>query len=509
MRPKLLIYRLILAVMLLALAACGPAATTAAPTQVPPTATTVPPTVPPTASPPPTAVPPTKVPPTAVPPTATPTPLPPTAVPPTVTPTPRPPTATPEAGLHVVSFTTYTDSSKFFHVAGEIKNSDKKILSEMELTIVIKDAAGKTLLKDNNDKAADSVTFSPMLSNLAPGESSPFDYSIDANDVKPDPKSVSVEVTGQHTSSITRAAVKIQHAQMAASGSDTFEVSGEIVNQSDKPVEIRDLAAALLDSKGKVLSADYSMEYAIYLLPTGNADHRDITPFYLSIPNPGAKPANYKTYLDAEEVQPADTYPVEVALTNNYFDTNDNFHIVGTATNKSDKTLTIQLVAGLYDKDGVVLDAYSISSPVNLAPGEVMPYNISTFNNVNYNAEAAKRLDHFTVQVDDYFTFPSAIETVALKSSGDKVTKDDSAKEWTVTGKVTNTSSKSLSGEIVMVQIFDAKGKLVAVDYTWISPTGDSIAAGETGSYSVTVPLSPNADTTGYTFKTLVKGEVK
>jgi hypothetical protein len=226
--------------------------------------------------------------------------------------------------------------------------------------------------------------------------------------------------------------------------------------------------------------------------------------------NPGARPADYKTYLDVEEVAQPDTYAVEIEITNHYFDNSGTFHIIGNATNNSSDTLTTQIVAGLYDKDGIVLDAYSTSSPVNLAPGEVMPYDVSTFANVNNNTDEAKRLDHFTVQIDDYFTFPSSIETVALKSTNDKVAKDDTNMEWTITGQVANSTAKNLSGEIVMAQVFDSDGKLVAVNYSWITPSGDSLAPGDVSSYNVVVPLdSTITDTTGYTFKTLVKGEVK
>ena len=489
MRPKFLLSVLALAMLLLVLAACS--GNTPSPTAA---STAVPPTVAPT--PPPTA-------------TRAPTKVPPTAVPPTATSTPLPPTATPQAGLHVVNFTTYKDSSGSFHVVGELKNSDKKILTQMELTIEIKDASGTSLLKDNNDKAVDSLTFSPMLSNLAPDESSPFDYTLDAGAGTPDAKSVMVTATGQNTSDVTRAAVQIQNAQMVASGEDSYLVSGEIVNKSDKPVEIRDLAAALVDNKSQIISADYSVDYAIYLQPTGDQNKLDTTPFYLRVNNPGTKPADFKTYLDVQEVDQPDSYAVKIDITNNYFDDSGAFHIVGNITNKSTDILTTQIVAGLYDKDGVVLDAYSTSSPVNLAVGEVIPYDISNFPNVNGNQSEANRLVHSTVQIDDYFTFPSSIETVPLKSTNDKTAKNEPNTEWTVTGQVANNSSKNLSSVTVMVGVYDDKGNPVAVNYDYISPSGDSIAPGDVNSYKIVVVLDPKAEPTGYTVKTLVKGEVK
>jgi len=507
MKPRFLLYGVLLALIILPLAACS--ANTPAPTAVPTSAPKVAPTNAPTTTPttPPTVAPATATTAPTKEPTKTPVKLPtkeqPTSAKPTETP------GAPDTGLAVVGYNTFTDASNYFHVSGEVKNNDQRVLTNMELTIIIKDASGKTLLTDTNNKPVDSVTFSPMLSNLAPGEISPFDYSLDATAGTPDPKSVSVKVTGMNTGDVTRANVEVENTQMVASGTDYYLVTGEIANKGGKPVEVHDLAAALVDQDGKVLAADYSVDYAIDLLPFGDQDNRDLTPFTLTINNPGTEPADYKIYLDAQETDLGTTYPVQVDLTNNYFDNSSSFHIVGTVTNQSSETLTVELVAGLYDKDGIVLDAYTTSSPVNLAPDEVMPYDISSFSNVNYNSDEAKRLDHFTVQVDDYFTFPSAIESVPLKSSGDSAEKDDTNAEWTVTGQVTNTSGKALSSEIVMVQVVDTDGKVIAVNYDWISPSGDSIAAGETGSYKVVVPLEPGIDTSSYTVKTFVKGEVK
>jgi hypothetical protein len=420
---------------------------------------------------------------------------------------PASPTSGPTAGLHVVNTGTYTDAFGNFHVVGEIQNSDKKILTNMQLTIVIKDASGNSLLRNSSDNVVDSLTFNPMLTNLAPDEYSPFDFTLDSGAGTPDKNSVSVTVTGQNTSGITQANYEIRHAQLKPGGADSFYVTGEIANKTDKPIVIRDLAIGLLDKDKKVIAADYSVDYAIYLQPAGNTDQRDASPFYLRINNPGSEPADWKTYVDTEVVDQPQKYDLQIKITNNYFDDVGNFHIVGTVTNNSSETLTTQIVAGLYDKDGVVLDAYSTSSPVNLAAKEELPYDISSFTNVNSNPDEASRLDTFTVQIDDYFTFPSSIETAILISSNESIDKFNN--QWMIQGKATNSSKKALSSEIVMVSIYDTANFLVAVNYEWISPTGDSISDGEITSYGIVVILDPNTDTTGYTYRVLVKGEVK
>jgi hypothetical protein len=94
--------------------------------------------------------------------------------------------------LQVVSSTSYTDSNGDFHVIGEIKNTGSNILTQVQLTIVVKDAAGNSLLRDFNNTMVPFQVFTPMLTDLAPGETSPYGYTIFAGSGTPDPNSVTV-----------------------------------------------------------------------------------------------------------------------------------------------------------------------------------------------------------------------------------------------------------------------------------------------------------------------------
>jgi hypothetical protein len=426
-----------------------------------------------------------------------------------VNPTAVQPTATtsPMTDLQVINSIGFMDTNNDFHVVGEVKNNTNHILNGMQLTIVIKNAAGNSLLKDTNNNVVPSLTFNPILTNLVPGETSPFSYTLFSGSGTPDAQSVSVTSAGQKYSDVKLAAVEIQHAQMSSNGQGNYLISGTIVNKSSKPVEIRNLAAALLDNNKKVNAADYSVDYTIYLQPSGDPNKLDSTPFYLRMTNPASQPADMKIYLDAEEVNQAISSSLKIDTTNHFFDSSGAFHIVGTVTNTSTGTLTARIVAGLYDKNGAVLDAYSTGSPVNLAANEIIPYDVSSFENVNANADKASALDHFTVQIDSFFTSQPNIVSVALTSSNDAAAKNGNV--WTVTGQVKNNSGKALSIETIVVGIYDSTGKLMAVNSSWILPTGDSIANGSVDHYSVVVSLDPAAVTTGYILKTLVKGELK
>ena len=412
---------------------------------------------------------------------------------------------TAQTGLYIVGYSNYTDGFGDFHIVGEIKNGSMKSLTQMELTVEVKDASGLSLLKDSNNKGVASLTFSPSMDNLAPGESSPFDYWLSSDAGKPD--KYTVTVTGFNTSSVQRPKLKVTHTQMVSSGDGSFYITGEILNLDTKPVEVHNLAGAMLDSSGQVVSTSMSSDYSTYLEPAGDSAELDRTPFIVTMDDPGNSPTRWNTYLDAEIVDPIDEFDASVKIANNYQDENKSTHIVGTVTNNSSVVLSTLIVAGVYAADGTVLDAYSARTPVHIDPGETVPFDITSFSNVNGDSTQASRIDHFTVQIDSYSTFETAIESVLMQTTNDNVNKSGAI--WTVTGQVKNSSQKNLSSETVVVMVYDKSGALVAANWDDLFPTGDSFVDGDVASYTIDISFDPGADTSGYTFETLVKGDVK
>jgi len=415
----------------------------------------------------------------------------------------QPPTATSE--LTIASTFAFTDEWGEYHVVGELQNGTDRVLSSIELTIEIKDASGNSLLKDDNSNVVPSLTFQPLLYTLAPGEASPFEYylSVDAGQ----PATYNVTITGQQTGQADRANVTVENDQLVDDGQGTLYLSGELVNLSSQWAHINTLAGAALDNNDVVMSTDWTSTYTTELAPTGDQEERDRTPFVISFPSPsGVEAAQWVIYVDADVVDAPTEYPIQSELPNNYFDSWGDFHIVALLTNTGSDNLNTIVVAGLYADDNTVLDADWSFVPIVLSPGESVPVDISAFSSVNYSDTQAGRVSTFTVQTDPYSTYPSTYEVVALTTKNDQVQKNSDS--WTITGDVTNTSSQKLSSETVIVAIYDGQGKLVATDYTYISPTGDSIASGETNSYEVTIYLDPDVDATDFTFQTIVQGDV-
>jgi hypothetical protein len=414
----------------------------------------------------------------------------------------QPPAAAGE--LIIASTFAFTDEWGDYNVVGELQNGTDRVLNSIELTIEIKDASGNSLLKDDNSNVVPTLTFQPLLYTLAPGEASPFEYYLSADAGQP--ANYNVTITGQQTGQADRANLTVENAQLVDDGQGTLYLTGELVNQGSQWAHINTLAGAALDNNDVILSTDLTSTYTTELAPTGDQAERDRTPFVISFPSPsGVEAAQWVKYVEADMIDAPTEYPIKVELINSYFDSYKDFHIVALLTNTGSDNLHTLVVAGLYADDNTVLDADWSFAPIVLGPGESVPVDIYSFSSVNYSDTQAGRVSTFTVQTDPYSTYPATYEVVVLSTKNDQVQKNSDS--WTITGDVTNASSQKLSSETVIVAIYD-DGNLVATDYTYISPTGDSIASGETNSYEVTIYLDPNEDASNFTFKTIVQGDV-
>jgi hypothetical protein len=410
----------------------------------------------------------------------------------------------PSGDLVISSTNAFVDSYGTYRVLGVIVNNSSKVLNSIELTVEIKDASGTSLLKDDNGNVTPNVITYPMLYTIAPGEASPFEYSYETTNGTP--TSYNVMITGQQTGDANRATLKAEHVQLMDDGSGWYYLTGELVNTGSQWAHINSLAGAVLDDTNNVLSADWTNTYTTELAPTGDALSRDRTPFKVSFPNPGGS-TQWTLYWDAVVTDKVTDYPMDVKVTNSYYDQYGSAHLVGWITNNSDQPLDSLVVAGLYAADGTVLDASYAFVPVPMKPGAATPFNISSFGSVNYSKDQASLEKSYSAQTDTGFTSPPSSEFVDLTATGETVQKDGST--WTFSGIVSNTSGKNLSGSTVVVMVMDAQNKLVAMEYTSIYPTGDAIAGGEMNTYIVSVYLDPAVDATGFTTTTMVVGDVK
>lgn len=446
-----------------------------------------------------TEVPPTAVPPTAVPPTA----VPPTAVPPTAAPTTPPSSNAPD--LEIIDPHFYQNDWGDYHIIGLVKNNTNRAKSSIELSLEVRDAGGASILKDSDGKITESTTIYPLLDNLFPGQTSPFDYYLSKDDGTP--ATVKVEATGSLSSSEEQSDVVVENVELFMGDPGEYYISGELVNKSSSGSKVDSLAGAVLDDQGKMVAADWSVTYAYYLAPNGDAGGMDRSPFVISIDGPtDADYSGFATYVDGIVTDEIPIQEIYVTLTYDYFDEWGDFHVVGTLENGSNVKYSTYLVTGLYDENGVVLDAASSSLPMYLDPGAVIPFDATYFSSVGWNDAQAERVDNYTTQIDPYWTYEAAYETVMMTSYTVSDVRDDS--NWTFTGEVTNDSGKALSWIVVLVAVYNGD-TLVGTDYYSIYPDGDEFAAGSKASFEVSADLDPGLNDSTLTYELMVQGAVK
>ena len=406
--------------------------------------------------------------------------------------------------LVIASTSSYVDRQGNYHIVGEVDNNTDNVLSSIQLTLDIKDASGNSMLRDENgDIMANTIVY-PMLYTLAPSEGSPFEYIYAATGGTP--ASYNVTVTNQQTGDANRGALLWENVQILDDGMGTYFLTGELINTGSQWAHINGLAGAVLDDSNTVLSAGLSGTYATELAPSGDTLKRDRTPFEINFPNPEGV-TKWKLYLDGDAIDSVTDYPIDVKVTNTFFDQNGSAHLVGWVTNNSGEPLDSLVVGGLYGVDGTVMDASYSFVPVPMKPGVATPFSISSFGRSNYSPDQAALVKTSSAQMDNGFTSSTPYEIVDLKTSGEALQNDGAT--WTFSGNVDNTSGKSLSGITVVAMVMDSEGKLVAMEYTSVFPTGDAIAPDETNPFSVIVYLDPGVDITGFSATTMAIGDVK
>jgi hypothetical protein len=236
-------------------------------------------------------------------------------------------------------------------------------------------------------------------------------------------------------------------------------------------------------------------------------DPGDNAPFRILLDSSQTATADQLSYEFFTDVEITDLKPgFDLAFSENhtdYVDTFDTFHLVGELTNNSDTLLSVYLIAGIYDAEGAVLDASSLSLPViSIAEGEtILVFDI--WGAMSYIPAAYDSESDYSVQVDWGWTYETEYAMVDLTTEGNENTYDDF--QGIFTGKVVNQSGVEVDSAQVIIALYDkADGRLVATDYTYIS---GPIENGASVEYNVYVSISEGFDPNSVEFVITAKGQ--
>ena len=396
----------------------------------------------------------------------------------------------PDGELGVSRITAYQDEWESWIIVGLVMNNTDRAADSLEIEVEVLDDAGDSIFSE--------VAYASLYS-LAPGESSPFILWV--WDEMENPAEFVGEVVGFSTTDLERADVDII-GDMMTFGEGYVNVTGEIVNNNDFPVDIADLAAATFDTDGNLMTAD-SDDVAISYLQPG-----DSAPFRISMEAPGKGEediVDYRVYSNSEVVTEEDLYEVSFLEEATYFDSDGDFHLLGEVRNDSDVNLNLSMIAGLYDMNENVLDASHDDMPINsLAPGESTFYDFYSWIPIKYSEGLADQADSYIVQVDYGWTWDS--DTIYA----DFTVTDGGFEEtfWGVsfTGQVTNNSGDVLeSGKVIVVLRSKDNGELLAMGYTTLY---DDVPDGGTADYEAVVEVEEGFDLDSFDYTITAVGQL-
>ena len=377
----------------------------------------------------------------------------------------------------------FKDSEGAWRVMGEIENKSNQVIGSLQTGV-------ETRTKfDRPADQGEDVTAYPL--NLKPGEEAPFIAWID-RDI-PNLDHFEVEVADcALAEEAQRSHVDISSDNVAVDSAGQAEVTGEMVNPGTQTVLVNGLMAAVYDSKGNMISADYAQVTPRYLAPGESGAMRATLELP---PGAGAAISSHRFFMDVLVQDAAAALPLDpakdVQILSHYTDAGGHFHLLGQLTNSSAEPVMTAVQASVYSADkSKLLDAGQYATWLPLAPGQTLPFDISdwgTLNNLPKALTGAEANINVSLRLEPFLSWNS--DTPAVKLS--LVSSTESIENGTAifSGQVKNdTGSGITSGLVLMVVKQKADGKIVAVGNVHL-PITDSAAPGAVMDYSLKLPL--------------------
>lgn len=421
----------------------------------------------------------------------------------------QPPVALADEAKQEVAVTNvhgYQDADSFFsyyHIVGSVQNNADTAVNKVELALTAKDAEGKTMLRDYSGNPVESITINPILWTIEPGQASPFAYSFSLDNGQP--AAFAVELLNYQTTEARETQVEVQHGQMVTGDNGMVYLTGELVNLGKTRLDIKGMAGAALDKDNQVVAANTYEAGAGYLAPAGDARGNDRIPFRFMLTGPAPTAENWAVYVDASPAQAEEIIPLELSEPYTYVDAAGSVHVVGSVINKTEDTIELYLLVGLYAADGTVLDAEVITLPYALQPGQSVPYSLNSFSGVDHVARQADKIAQTKVWVTTAMV-NNNYEYVSMKTDNDQPKQTDGV--WSFSGEATNNSDKTLSWATVVVALYDQEGQLLATYDTDIYGETGMIEPNSTTAYALELNVPADLDPAKVTVKTLAQGMV-
>jgi len=385
-------------------------------------------------------------------------------------------------------------------IAGTVVNGTAGIVAQIQLSVTATDAAGDTLIKEEwTEQLLESAIFEPLRATLGPGESAPFAFRI----YEGEPADFAVAVADYAAADANPPEVlALEHAQFVTDMFGEQHLVGQVSNTVQVSQSIQSLFAAVYDADGVLLAVE-DADIMVHQLEAAGSPVAS-APIDINLGALPGEPATYAIYADTDSALPARAGLHFSDAFHTYLDPAGHLHLVGMVGNPTDKPVSADLTAGLYDADGVVLDRTGGGLYwLRLPAGASVPYDFSDFGLVDTIPELLARVDHYSVQIDPQYTYPADAPDIAITSADDALAA--SGDSWEVTGAVLNDADQTMGRLVVIAALHDAAGNPIVTGYKILDTfDGAGLAPGQRADYAITLDPDGGVDPATLTLKTYV-----
>jgi hypothetical protein len=416
------------------------------------------------------------------------------------------PTEAPEGWgtVSVVNSTMYRDNWGDYMVVGMIYNGTEQAVTDIKLTLRAADSAGNSVLQDysgGNWVTVDSAEVSLYESDTVPDVIPPGGYAPFATVINTGvPATYSIELTSTDPTSADFVNVLVENSQVFDDGDGNYFIAGELVNTGTFPVHVEAITGAVLDNAGKVQAVGDAWAYGGYLLAAGDRSGLDRAPFSIQIHGPMTSYTGFGVYPLVVADEPGDETAYSAVVTHTFVSDLDQFHVVGQVTSHTTGQVAApEMLAALYDENGLVIDVNKLYCFPTLNPGEIGFVDVYRFSAIDAMPELAGRVASAKLQIN-----PESIldVTAATRLKTQSVTREhlEFGPSWHFTGYVVNTTGAPIDDATVAVAVYSADGTLVGADFAYLTKSGD-IPAGGTEKFDLYVTLDPSLDPSTLTYE--------
>ena len=399
----------------------------------------------------------------------------PAAAEPTESPTPAP-TETPATNpddVEVGITNAYQDSFGEWRVVGLLTNAASYAVGDIEAELEFFDEAGESILVQ---------PFYAAGTGLAPTETLAF--SLNIKDDLSTMDHFDVNILQLSRLEMNYAPIDLIGGVMHQTENGMVFITGELLNNSDQPVQIDRITASAFNEGGELIYAEDCHVCVRYLGPEGTGPFQMIM---YGAPAEVGGPTDFKIHISAVAVSPIESF--EIGFSEAEFTFTDNlgfFHVLGDIQNLSDESLDIRLLATLYDADGNALDATTYDLALStLSSGESVPYDIR-FGGLSKGLDFSSAAS-WVLQLDPYGTRIVEGASVELSTSGDVQTYSDGLGAFT--GEVINDTGQALQAVVVLVGLREpGSGQVLGMGNTFIM---GEFPEGATAEYAINIILEP------------------